>query len=88
MLTVRQLRELLAQVPPDLEVTTWDPELKEPVAVEQVIQSGEAVVLGMEMSAGWTVDGAKIIWCAHDIARRGLEKVQALWERAKGEWVG
>lgn len=74
---------------PEVDVFTWDGEHREPVAIEQAIvtETGD-VVLGMELSAGWTVDGAAIVWCADDSARQSLETAQARWARAKTEWVG
>lgn len=82
------LARLLASLP-DADVCTWDGEHREAQAVEQVIVTTTGdVVIGMEISAGWTVDGAAIVWTAHDLARRGLENAQARWVSAKLEWVG
>jgi hypothetical protein len=71
---------LLAQLPGDIEVTTWDERLQEQHAVEQVItitgRAGSALVLGMEMTAGWMVDGAEVVWTAHDTARKGLKNLK------------
>lgn len=88
-MTVGQLIAALQQLPAELPITTWDGQCENDV--EQIIEAtGETprVVLGMEMTPGWTVDGAKIIWAAHDVARRGIEQAQAVWARAKREWVG
>lgn len=79
-------RLLLAQ--PDREVTTWDASRRETHAVEQVVLGADEVVMGMEMGAGPALDGAEVVWTAHDVARRGLVKACARWARAKKEWVG
>jgi len=72
---------------PDAEVTTWDPEHREPHAVEQVIATTEgALVLGMELEPSWTVDGAEVLWTAHDTARRSFETACSQWARSKREW--
>ena len=89
MITVRRLQQQLAKLDQDLEVTTWDGQCENSVElVLHVDGENPRVVLGMEMAPGWTLDGAKIIWAAHDVAHRGFEKAQAIWQRAKGEWVG
>lgn len=86
-LTAHQLARLLL-AGPDLEVTTWDPREGEQSAIEQIVATDLAVVLGMDIAPSWTVDGAEIVWAADDSARRGLENAQARWARAKLEWVG
>ena len=87
MITAHALAKLLLEGP-DVEVTTWDPVHREPNAVEQVIATDAfGVVLGMELT-GSVVDGAGVIWTAHDTARRGLVKAAAQCVTAKREWVG
>lgn len=87
MIAAHALARLLLQGP-DVEVTTWDPALGEQAAIEQIVQTPDAVVIGMEMAPSWTVDGAEIVWAADDSARRGIEHAQARWARAKREWAG
>jgi hypothetical protein len=87
VLTAHALARLLL-AGPDLEVTTWDPREGEQAAIEQVVATDLAVVLGMDIAPGWTVDGAETVWAADDSARRGIERAQARWEQAKREWVG
>lgn len=87
MITAHQLARLLLSGP-DIEVTTWDPGFGEQASIEQVIQTDLAVVLGIDIAASWTVDGAQLVWAADESAALGIVKAQARWASAKKEWVG